>query len=205
MSIIIPQGGRGEGTGGTITGTTISDSPTSAKDTAGLRAYSDPVIFRDDRVLKTLLRKESKYLPSARLSCATEASSSTLSIGTGPGIKPHMRKEVADWMLEVCEVEKCHPEVFCLAMNYLDRFLSVCSIGRSQLQLLGAVCLMVAWKVREHEPLPALRLVEYSDFNLTPADIMVSSRHNMYNTEYLHDEISYFVCHVVDKCDILYL
>merc|ERR1719340_116217 len=57
-------------------------------------------------------------------------------------------------------------------MNYLDRFLSVCSIARSQLQLLGAVCLMVAWKVREHEPLPALRLVEYSDFNLTPADIM---------------------------------
>ena len=173
MSIIIPQGGGG-GTGGSA----ITDSPTNiGKDTAGLRAYSDPVIFRDDRVLKTLLRKESKYLPSARLSCGTEASSSTLSpmsIGSGPGIKPQMRKEVADWMLEVCEVEKCHPEVFCLAMNYLDRFLSVCSIGRSQLQLLGAVCLMVAWKVREHEPLPALRLVEYSDFNLTPADIMVS-------------------------------
>ena len=172
MSIFIPQGGGG-GTGGT----TISDSPNTGKDTSGLRAYSDPVIFRDDRVLKTLLRKESKYLPSARLSCGTEASSSTLSpmsIGSGPGIKPQMRKEVADWMLEVCEVEKCHPEVFCLAMNYLDRFLSVCSIGRSQLQLLGAVCLMVAWKVREHEPLPAVRLVEYSDFNLTPADIMVS-------------------------------
>ena len=50
----------------------------------------------------------------------------------------------------------------------------VSRINRSELQLLGAVCLMVAWKVREHEPLPALRLVEYSDFNLTPADIMVS-------------------------------
>lgn len=31
---------------------------------AGLRAYSDPVIFRDDRVLRTLLRKEAKYLPT---------------------------------------------------------------------------------------------------------------------------------------------
>ena len=51
MSIIIPQGGGG-GTGGS----TITDSPTNVgKDTAGLRAYSDPVIFRDDRVLKTLL------------------------------------------------------------------------------------------------------------------------------------------------------
>ena len=186
MSVIIPQGGGG-GAGGKGGGTgtkTIPDSPslTPIKDTTGLRAYSDPVIFRDDRVLKTLLRKESKYLPcSTRLSCTTEAaaatSSSSLSIGSAPVIKPHMRKEVADWMLEVCEVEKCHPEVFCLAMNYLDRFLSVCPIGRSQLQLLGAVCLMVAWKVREHEPLPALRLVEYSDFNLTSADIMVSSKH----------------------------
>ena len=103
----------------------------------------------------------------------------------------HMRKEVADWMLEVCEVEKCHPEVFCLAMNYLDRFLSVCSIGRSQLQLLGAVCLMVAWKVREHEPLPALRLVEYSDYNLTPADIMVSIQSDIISNIYTV-LISYF-------------
>ena len=39
--------------------------------------------------------------------------------------------------------------------------------------MLGAVCLLVAWKVREHEPLPAARLVEYSDFNMTLVDIMV--------------------------------
>ena len=49
------------------------------------------------------------------------------------------------------------------------------AIVRSQLQLLGAVCLMVAWKVREHEPLPAHKLVEYSDNALTLDDIMVSS------------------------------
>ena len=96
----------------------MAESPTSVKDTgsSGLRAYSDPVIFRDDRVLKTLLRKESKYLPSARLSLAdTSTNTSPMSIGSGPiNIKPHMRKEVADWMLEVCEVEKCHPEVVLL-------------------------------------------------------------------------------------------
>jgi hypothetical protein len=61
-------------------------------------------------------------------------------------------------------------------MNYLDRFLSVCRIGRSQLQLLGAVCLMVAWKVREHEALPSVRLIEYSDHNLNLMDIMVSCK-----------------------------
>jgi hypothetical protein len=129
------------------------------------RAYTDPVIFRDDRVLKTLLRKEAKYLPITRNYFSTVQTE----------IKQHMRKEVADWMLEVCEDRNCNPEVFCLAMNYLDRFLSVCRIGRSQLQLLGAVCLMVAWKVREHEPLPSIRLIEYSDYNLNLMDIMVSS------------------------------
>ena len=129
------------------------------------RAYSDPVIFRDDRVLKTLLRKEARYLPAVAdyfTLVQTEIRS------------PALRREVADWMLEVCEDRDAQPEVFCLAMNYLDRFLSVCPIGRGQLQLLGAVCLLVAFKVREHEPLPAARLVEYSDCNLTLLDIMVS-------------------------------
>lgn len=76
-------------------------------------------------------------------------------------------------MLEICEVRSCSPEVFTLAMNYLDRFLSICRITRSQLQLLGAVSLMVAWKVYEGETLPASKLVEYSDFTLNAADITV--------------------------------
>jgi len=136
-----------------------------------LRAYNDPVIFRDDRVFRTLLQKQSKYVPSSH---------SYYAGGGGCQIQPEMRKEVADWMLEVCEHQSlqfqhptCPPEVFCLAMNYVDRFVSACSnIARSQLQLLGAVCLMVAWKVREHEPLPAQKLVEYSDFTLTLDDIV---------------------------------
>ncbi len=82
--------------------------------------------------------------------------------------------QVADWLMEICEDQQAQPEVFCLAMNYLDRFLGIVRITQSQLQLLGAVCLLVAWKVRQHEPLPAARLVEYSDFNLNLIDIMVS-------------------------------
>nr|ADD38930.1 G1/S-specific cyclin-D3 [Lepeophtheirus salmonis] len=131
--------------------------------TGATKAYDDPVIFRDDRVLDILMSKESNYVP---------AESNYLSTGIQHEIKPHNRWEVADWMLEVCEDRGVSPEVFVLAMNYLDRFLSVCTISKSQLQLLGAVCLLVSWKVREHRPLPASKLVEYSDFNLTLIDIM---------------------------------
>jgi len=135
-----------------------------------LRAYTDPVIFADDRVFRTLLQKQAKYIPFALPNFENDNT-----------IRPEMRREVATWMLEVCEHHQalqthgpnCPPEVFCLAMNYVDRFLGICStIARSQLQLLGAVCLMVAWKVREHEPLPAQKLVEYSDNTLTLDDIM---------------------------------
>ena len=160
MSVVVPQSGQGSSRHSSKPSTPSSKMPSS-----GLRAYSDPVIFRDDRVLRTLLRKEHRYIP--------ESPNYFSQVQTE--VKAHMRKEVADWMLEVCEDQRSQPEVFCLAMNYFDRFLSLCAIGRSQLQLLGAVCLLVAWKVREHEPLPAIRLVEYSDFNLTLLDIMVSS------------------------------
>merc|ERR1712117_828610 len=87
-------------------------------------------------------------------------------------LKPQMRREVASWMLEVCEEEECSPQVFCLAVNYLDRFLSSCKIARNQLQLVGAVCLLVSWKVREHSPITAQRLIEYTDFNISLDDLL---------------------------------
>ncbi len=141
MSVLLPPGGPG----GQV---------------CGLRAYNDPVIY-SDRALKTLLRKEIKYLPASKSYFHAE-------------LQPQMRKEVAGWMLEICEAEHCQPEVLCLALNYLDRFLSICKIQQSQLQLLAAVCLLVACKVRQHQPLPANKLVEYSDFNLDPHNITVS-------------------------------
>ena len=91
-----------------------------------LRAYPDPVIFADDRVFRTLLQKQGKYIPlPTALPCPENENL----------IRPEMRREVANWMLEVCEHHQmvqtqgpnCPPEVFCLAMNYVDRFLGICS------------------------------------------------------------------------------
>lgn len=75
-------------------------------------------------------------------------------------------------MLALCEEEGVLPQVFCLAVNYLDRFLAVCPIRRSQLQLLGAVCLLVSWKVRAHTSISAQKLVEFSDFNISTEDLL---------------------------------
>ena len=46
--------------------------------------------------------------------------------------------------------------------------------SRGQLQLLGAVCLLVAWKVREHSGITAQKLVEFTDFNVSTDDLLVS-------------------------------
>lgn len=54
------------------------------------RAYEDPVLLKDDRVLHNLLATEDKYQPSASYFKCVQSD-----------IKPYMRKMVAEWMLEV--------------------------------------------------------------------------------------------------------
>jgi len=78
-------------------------------------------------------------------------------------------------LLQVCEEQKCQEEVFPLAMNCMDRFLSVCPIKRSQLQLLGCVCLLLSSKLRQPESIPAKTLVELTDNCITVDDLLVST------------------------------
>lgn len=77
-------------------------------------------------------------------------------------------------LCQVCEEEKCQEEVFPLAMNIMDRFLSVVRIRKNQLQLLGAVALFLASKLRQNRPLEAEKLVLYTDFSVSAEEIVVS-------------------------------
>lgn len=130
---------------------------------AELRAISDPAVFNSEKVVRALKELKDEH--------------------HGPGggdyfkqlqteITPNMRQVVAEWMLEVCEEEQGRPEVFCLAVSCLDRFLSVVEIKRTQLQLLASACLLVAWKVREHKRITAQKIVKYTNFNVQHEELL---------------------------------
>ena len=84
-----------------------------------------------------------------------------------------MRKIVAEWMLEVVHEQNSQPEVFCLAMNIMDRFLCQCRIAKSQLQLLGSVCLLISSKIREACSIPGKTLITYTDYSITSEELKV--------------------------------
>ena len=73
----------------------------------------------------------------------------------------------------MCEEQRCEEEVFVLAANYIDRYLSIVSTLKSNLQLLGTACLYIASKLRESVPFTADKLVAYTDHSMTVSQLMV--------------------------------
>ncbi len=76
---------------------------------------------------------------------------------------------------QVCEEQQCQPDVYWLAVNYMDRFLSVSPISKSRLQLLGAVCLFLASRLKESTPLTAEKLVLYTDRSINYDELWVNN------------------------------
>ncbi|XP_078394124.1 G1/S-specific cyclin-D1-like [Cetorhinus maximus] len=125
------------------------------------RAQPDPCLLQE-RVLAKLLETEERYLPNRGTFPSIQ-----------PEIQPQMRSLLAGWMLEVCEEERCEKEVFPLAMNYLDRFLSAVPLGKSRLQLLGSACLFLASKLRETSPLSVETVCAYTAHSSRPEELRV--------------------------------
>ncbi|XP_061767948.1 G1/S-specific cyclin-D2-like [Nerophis ophidion] len=126
-----------------------------------VKAQPDPNILNDHRVLQSLLTTEDRFLPQCSYIQRFQKE-----------IQPYMRRMVAGWMHEVCEEERSNEDVFPLAINYLDRFLAVMPTRKSFLQLLAAVCIFLASKLKDSRPLSAEKLCMYTDNSITPSELL---------------------------------
>lgn len=61
-----------------------------------------------------------------------------------PDINHSMRTILVDWLVEVCEEYRLQSETLCLAVSYIDRFLSTMSVVRAKLQLVGTAAMFIA-------------------------------------------------------------
>ena len=109
-----------------------------------VQACFDKALIEDSRVINNMLANESEHVIIDYCGDADECGE----------IKPHMRKIVADWMLEVCEDQQCVSHVFHTAVNYMDRFLSAQTrngnpLEKKHFQSLASGCLLLASKTVE--------------------------------------------------------
>jgi cyclin A len=59
-------------------------------------------------------------------------------------ITSNMRGTLVDWLVEVADEYKLLPETLHLSISYIDRFLSLNTVHRSKLQLLGVSSMLIA-------------------------------------------------------------
>ncbi|XP_028301667.1 G1/S-specific cyclin-D3 [Gouania willdenowi] len=120
------------------------------------RSGKDPALTGDLRVLHNLRASEGR---------------STLR-GKQGDIQPMSLGILTRWMFQVCEEQKCEKEVFPQAVQYLDLYLNQFAVEKSNMQLLGAVCLFLASKMREVVPLTTSKLCIYTDYSVSISDIL---------------------------------
>ncbi|KAG7200284.1 hypothetical protein KM043_017750 [Ampulex compressa] len=88
-------------------------------------------------------------------------------------LQPRMRAILLDWLIEVCEVYKLHRETYYLAMDYIDRYLSIHqNVPKNQLQLIGITCLFIAAKVEEIYPPKIAEFAYVTDGACTEEEIL---------------------------------
>jgi len=92
-----------------------------------------------------------------------------------PELNPFMRAILIEWLSEVSEELGLHRETFMLALNYIDRFLSVGPIvPKSQFQLVGITALWIATKNEELNIRKRPQLECFTDFTdniYTPQEV----------------------------------
>lgn len=91
-------------------------------------------------------------------------------------INEKMRTILIDWIVDVHLKFKLHEESFFLAVDLIDRYLAVSKVSRSQLQLVGVVCVLLAAKYEEIWPPEVKDCIHISANTYTRDDILKMER-----------------------------
>ena len=83
-----------------------------------------------------------------------------------------MRAILVDWLIEVADEFQLHPDTLYLAVSYTDRYLSVVSVPRSKLQLVGTTSLYLAAKLEEIHPPDIGEFAYITDDTYTKKQVM---------------------------------
>ncbi len=67
-------------------------------------------------------------------------------------INHSMRAILIDWLVEVADEYRLHPQTLYVTVGFIDRFLSEMSVQRGKLQLVGVTCMLLAAKYEEIYP-----------------------------------------------------
>lgn len=70
-------------------------------------------------------------------------------MGTQPDLNAKMRSILIDWLIEVHRKFELMPETLYLTVNIVDRFLSLKTVPRKELQLVGISSMLIACKYEE--------------------------------------------------------
>lgn len=89
-----------------------------------------------------------------------------------PDINGNMRTVLVDWIVEVCEEYRLNTETLYLAVSYVDRFLSIMSVVRSKLQLVGTSAMFIAAKLEEIYPPDVADFVYITDDTYTKKQVL---------------------------------
>ncbi|CAA7048009.1 unnamed protein product [Microthlaspi erraticum] len=83
-----------------------------------------------------------------------------------------MRGVLVDWLVEVAEEYKLVSETLYLTVSYIDRFLSLKTVNRKKLQLVGVSAMLIASKYEEISPPDVEDFCDITDNSFTKQDVV---------------------------------
>ena len=128
-----------------------------------ISSNTDPVLIQSN-VLDTLLISECSYSPDLQDYLKEKQEH----------LNARHRKIVTDWMLEVCQEQKCPPQVFLSSVQFLDILLCKVSIRRDQFQLFASACILLSSKLHDPHQFSVSDLVIYTDCSISSKELQAA-------------------------------